>query len=80
MKNQSPKNPNFFNTLSIENPKMLFLKICIIFVPTYLVAFFIDNMVYVLPTLASALIVGNGLDKQNADDTNENDSETTDSD
>ena len=57
---------------------MLFLKICIIFLPTYLVAYFIDNMVYVLPTLASALIVGNGLDKQNADDTNENDSETTD--
>ena len=78
MKNQYPKNPNFFSTLSIENPKMLFLKICIIFLPTYLVAYFIDNMVYVLPTLASALIVGNGLDKQNADDTNENDGETTD--
>ena len=78
MKNQYPKNPNFFNTLSIANPKMLFLKICIIFLPTYLVAFFIDNMVYVLPTLASAVIFGNGLDKQNADDTNENDSETTD--
>ena len=78
MKNQYPKNPNFFHTLSIANPKMLFLKICIIFLPTYLVAYFIDNMVYVLPTLASALIVGNGLDKQNADDTNENDGETTD--
>ena len=78
MKNQYPKNPNFFRTLSIANPKMLFLKICIIFLPTYLVAYFIDNMVYVLPTLASALIVGNGLDKQNADDTNENDGETND--
>ena len=48
------------------------------FLPTYLVAFFIDNMVYVLPTLASALIVGNGLDKQNADDTNENEGDATD--
>ena len=57
---------------------MLFLKIFIIFLPTYLVAYFIDNMVYVLPTLASALIIGKGLDKQNADDTNENDGETTD--
>ena len=78
MKNQYSKNSNFFNTLSIVNPKILFLKICIIFLPTYLVAYFIDNMVYVLPTLASALVVGNGLDKQNADDTNENDGETTD--
>ena len=78
MKIQYTKNPNFFNTLSIANPKMLFLKIFIIFLPTYLVAYFIDNMVYVLPTLASALIIGNGLDKQNSDDTNENDGETTD--
>ena len=44
--------------------------------PTYLVAYFIDNMVYVLPTLASAVIFGNGLDKQNADDTNENEGDT----
>ena len=78
MINKYPKNSNFFNTLSIKNPRMLFLKLCIIFLPTYLVAYFIDNMVYVLPTLASAVIFGNGLDKQNDDDANENDGETTD--
>ena len=78
MINKYPKNSNFFKNLSITNPKILFLKLFIIFLPTYLVAYFIDNMVYVLPTLASALIVGNGLDKQNVDDTNENEGETTD--
>ncbi len=48
--------------LKIKNPKSLFIKILIIFVPTYLIAYFTQNMIYVLPTLAVGIVFGNNLD------------------
>ena len=71
--NKTQFNKGFFSSLYIKKPKETLIKITIIFVPTYLVAYFIDNMVYVLPTLASTLLIGNGLEKQEDDDTTEGD-------
>ena len=48
--------------LKIKNPKSLFMKILIIFVPIYLIAYFTQNMIYVLPALAVGIIFGNNLD------------------
>ena len=48
--------------LKIKNPKSLFIKILIIFVPIYLIAYFTQNMIYVLPTLAVGIVFGNNLD------------------
>ena len=60
--------------LKIKNPKSLFIKILIIFVPIYLIAYFTQNMIYVLPTLAVGIVVGNNLDDgYNKDDGEEGD-------
>jgi len=45
----------------IRNPKVLFLKVASIFTPVYLVAFFTQNMVYVLPTLAVGIFLGSNI-------------------
>ena len=58
--------------LKIKNPKSLFIKILIIFIPIYLIAYFTQNMIYVLPTLAVGIVVGNNLDDgYNKDDDGE---------
>lgn len=60
--------------LKIKNPKSLFIKILIIFVPIYLIAYFTQNMIYVLPTLAVGIVFGNNLDDgYNKDDGEEGD-------
>ena len=53
---------NFFTTLKIKNPKNLFFKLLVIFVPTFLIAYYVDKMVFVLPTLAVGLLLGTGID------------------
>ena len=71
------ENASFFLSLRIKNPKVLILKLIIIFVPTFLIAFLIDKMVYVLPTLALGLLLGTGLDetaKQEESDPDESES------
>ena len=60
--------------LKIKNPKSLFIKILIIFIPIYLIAYFTQNMIYVLPTLAVGIVFGNNLDDgYNKDDGEEGD-------
>ena len=51
----------------IVKPKLLFIKVFIIFAPVFLVAYFTQNMIYVLPTLAIGVFAGNNL-KQNEDE------------
>ena len=54
--------------LTIRSPKELMLKIILIFVPVYGIAFFTKSMVYVLPTLAVFLLFGSGIYAKNEDD------------
>ena len=44
--------------LTMRKPKILALKVIVTFVPVYLVAFLSNDMVFVLPTLAVALLIG----------------------
>ena len=53
---------SFISTLRIRNPYVLLLKLIIIFVPIFSIAFFTNKMVFVLPTLAVGLIVGTAFD------------------
>ena len=46
----------------LKSPKTLFLKILIIFLPIYAVAFFTNKMVYVLPILAVGVFLGNSIE------------------
>ena len=68
-------NKTFFSSRRIKEPTTLFLKLIIIFVPTFLIALFIDKMVFVLPTLAIGLLLGTGID---GPDTNSKDNEESD--
>lgn len=49
-------------SIRIKNPKILFLKIVLIFPPIYFVSFVFQNMAYVLPTLALGIFFGSSLD------------------
>ena len=69
-------NKSFFSSLRIKNPSFLLFKLVIIFVPTFLIAIYVDKMVFVLPTLAIGLLLGTGID---GPDTNSKDNEEADS-
>lgn len=65
--------------LKIKDPKTLILKIFIIFLPIYLIAYFTQNMIYVLPSLAAGIIFGNSInDESKVDSDDGDDSESED--
>ena len=70
---------NFFTTLKIKNPKNLFFKLLVIFVPTFLIAYYVDKMVFVLPTLAVGLLLGTGIDGSENNSKDEDEGESGDS-
>ena len=59
--------------LKIKDPKTLILKILIIFLPIYLIAYFTQNMVYVLPSLAAGIILGNSINDESKIDSDDSD-------
>ncbi len=59
--------------LKIKNPKSLFLKILLVFLPIYLIAYFTQNMVYVLPSLAAGIILGNSINDESKIDSDDSD-------
>ena len=50
---------------SVREPKLLLMKVLIIFIPVYLIAYFTQNMVYILPTLAIGIVFGTSLNEVN---------------
>lgn len=68
--------------LRIKNPKILIIKIVIIFLPIYLVAYLTQNMVYVLPSIALGVIFGSNISdnskKHGDDDMDDESSDSTD--
>ena len=44
--------------LKIRSPKSLAIKLLVVFVPVYAVAFFSQSMIYVLPTIAVFILFG----------------------
>ena len=62
----------------IKEPKVLLFKILIIFIPVYLIAYFTQNMVYILPTLAIGIMFGTSLNEVGKKDDSEIDSDTSD--
>ena len=66
--------------LRIKNPKLLVIKILIIFLPIYLIAYFTQNMVYVLPAIALGVIFGSNINDNSKKHVDEDmDEESTDS-
>lgn len=62
----------------IKEPKVLLFKILIIFIPVYLIAYFTQNMVYILPTLAIGIMFGTSLNEVGKKDDSEIDADTSD--
>ena len=48
-------------SLRIVQPRLLLVKILVIFLPVFAVAHLTQNMVYVLPTLAIGVFIGGSL-------------------
>lgn len=66
--------------LRIKNPKLLVIKVLIIFLPIYLIAYFTQNMVYVLPAIALGVIFGSNINDNSKKHVDEDmDEESTDS-
>lgn len=51
-----------FFGLVFKSPKKLVLKIVVTILPVYVVAFFTESMVYVLPMIAVCLFLGTSFD------------------
>jgi len=49
--------------LVFKSPKKLVLKIVVTILPVYVVAFFTESMVYVLPMIAVCLFLGTSFDE-----------------
>ena len=62
----------------IKEPKALLFKILIIFIPVYLIAYFTQNMVYILPALAVGIMFGTSLNEVSKKDDGEMNSDTSD--
>ena len=62
----------------IAKPKLLFIKVFIIFALVFLVAYFTQNMIYVLPTLAIGVFAGNNLKQNETEEGAEAEFETND--
>ena len=68
--------------LRIKNPKLLVIKVLIIFLPIYLIAYLTQNMVYVLPSIALGVIFGSNINdnskKHGDEDMDEESSDSSD--
>ena len=62
----------------IHQPKLLTIKILVIFVPVYSIAYFSENMVYVLPALAVGVFFGASLNQNSKKDDADKDADTGD--
>ena len=63
----------------IQQPKLLTIKILVIFVPVYSIAYFSEKMVYVLPALAVGVFFGASLNPNSKKDDADTDADTGDS-
>jgi len=62
--------------MTIKSPLNLLFKCMVVFGPTYAVALLTNQMIYVIPTLAAGLLLGNSLKESDGEDAN--DSQDTD--
>ena len=63
----------------IQQPKLLTIKILVIFVPVFSIAYFSEKMVYVLPALAVGVFFGASLNPNSKKDDADTDADTGDS-
>ena len=62
----------------IVKPKLLFCKVLLIFAPVFSVAYFTQDMVYVLPTLAIGVFAGSSFKQNESDEVSEAEIESND--
>lgn len=64
--------------LRIKEPRLLFTKLVVIFVPVYAIAYLSNNMVYVLPTLAIGVLLGASMSQNSKKDDGDADGDAGD--
>ena len=62
----------------IVKPKLLLCKVLLIFAPVFLVAYFTQDMVYVLPTLAIGVFAGSSFKQNESEEVGEAEFESND--
>ena len=61
---------------NLEDKKLLIAKILIIGIPSYTVAFFLEKILYVVPTIALTIMIANSIDTENSSSRNRIDDES----
>ena len=65
--------------LKIKSPKTLVIKLLLVFIPVYSVAYLSQSMIYVLPTIAVFLLLGANIQSEEASTSKEeNDGDASD--
>lgn len=56
--------------LNLKNKKLTFLRIVIIAFPSYMVAFFTQKILFVVPTIAMMMMIANSIESGNTSNRN----------
>ena len=59
-----------FNHIKIKNRKLIFFKIFVIAVPSYIIAFLTEKVVFVVPTIAMMMMIANSIEVGNTSNRN----------
>ena len=58
------------NSIKIKDRKLIFFKIFLIAVPSYIVAFLTEKVVFVVPTIAMMMMIANSIELGNTTNRN----------
>ena len=58
------------NFIGIKDRKLIFLKIFLIAVPSYVIAFLTEKVVFVVPTIAMMMMIANSIESGNTSNRN----------
>ncbi len=59
-----------FNLIKIENKKITLIKMLLVAIPSYIVAFTTEKVAYVVPTIAMMIMIANSVEVGNTTNRN----------
>ena len=65
------------NFIGIKDRKLIFLKIFLIAVPSYVIAFLTEKVVFVVPTIAMMMMIANSIESGNTTNRNRIDDDSS---
>lgn len=66
-----------FNSIKVKNGYLILLKITIIAIPSYIIAFLTEKVAFVVPTIAMMMMIANSVEVGNTTNRNRLEDETS---